>query len=46
LKAEAGVAVGVKDGSSLQATGGVEGGSETTSETWSGRLQLNVPLGK
>jgi hypothetical protein len=46
LKAEAGVAVGVKDGSSLQASGGVESGSETTPETWSGRLQLNVPLGK
>jgi hypothetical protein len=47
LKAEAGVAVGIKDGTSLQATGAVESGvvSETT-ETWSGRLQLNVPLGK
>lgn len=46
LKAEAGVAVGVKDGSSLHAMGGVESGSETTPENWTGRLQLNVPLGK
>ena len=46
LKAEAGVAVGVKDGSSLQATGGVESGTATTSENWTGRLQLNVPLSK
>jgi hypothetical protein len=46
LKAEAGVAVGVKDGTSLQALGGVESGSETTPENWMGRLQLNVPLGK
>jgi len=46
LKAEAGVAVGVKDGSSLQATGGVESSGTTTPETWTGRLQLNVPLGK
>ncbi len=46
LKAEAGVAVGVKDGSTLQATGGVESGSATATETWSGRLQLNMPLGK
>ena len=46
LKAEAGVAVGVKDGASLQATGGVESGATPASESWSGRLQLNVPLGK
>ncbi len=46
LKAEAGVAYGVKDGSSLQATGGVESGTTTTPENWMGRLQLNVPLGK
>jgi hypothetical protein len=46
LKAQAGVAVGVKDGTSLQATGGVESGASTTSENWMGRLQLNVPLGK
>jgi len=46
LKAQAGFAVGVKDGASLQATGGVEGGPATTSENWTGRLQLNMPLGK
>ena len=47
LKAEAGVAYGVKDGSSLQATGGVESGTTTTvPQNWTGRLQLNVPLGK
>lgn len=46
LKAEAGVAVGVKDGSSLQATGGVESGTAAIPENWTGRLQLNVPLGK
>lgn len=46
LKAEAGVAVGVKDGTNLQATGGVESGTATTSENWMGRLQLNVPLSK
>ena len=47
LKAEAGVAYGVKDGSSLSATGGVESGTTTsTPQNWMGRLQLNVPLGK
>jgi len=46
LKAEAGVAMGVKEGSTLQATGGVESGNDTTPENWMGRLQLNVPLGK
>ncbi len=46
LKAEAGVAVGVKDGSTLKATGGVESGDTAASENWMGRLQLNVPLGK
>jgi len=46
LKAEAGLAVGVKDGSSLQATGGIESGSTTTPENWTGRLQFNMPLGK
>jgi hypothetical protein len=45
LKAEAGVAVGVKDGSSVQATGGVESGGAATPESWTGRLQFNVPLG-
>ena len=47
VKAEAGVAVGVKDGSRLEATGGVESSTTTTApETWTGRLQLNVPLGE
>jgi hypothetical protein len=45
LKAEAGVALGVKEGSSLQATGGVESASSATPETWTGRLQLKIPLG-
>ena len=45
LKAEAGVALGVKDGSTLQATGGVESGVANGSENWRGRLQLNMPLG-
>ena len=46
LKAEAGLALGVKDGSRLEATGGVESAGATTPENWTGRLQLNVPLGK
>lgn len=45
-KAEAGVAVGKKDGVNWQATGGVETGAATATDTWSGRLQLNMPLGK
>lgn len=45
-KAEAGVAVGVKDSMSLQATGGVESGGQSAADTWSGRLQLKVPLGQ
>lgn len=45
-KAEAGVALGKKDGVNWQATGGVETGAATTQDTWSGRLQLNMPLGK
>ncbi len=45
-KAEAGVAVGVKDSMSLQATGGVETGGATAADTWSGKLRLNMPLGK
>lgn len=44
-KAEAGVAVGKKDSLNLEASGGVET-SETVSDNWMGRLQLNVPLGK
>ena len=46
MKAEAGLAVGVKEGSRLEATGGVESSATTAPENWTGRLQLNVPLGK
>jgi hypothetical protein len=47
VKAEAGLAYGVKDGSSLQASGGVESGTTSTAtQNWMGRLQLNVPLDK
>ena len=46
MRAEAGVAVGVNDGTSLQATGGVESGTTTAPQNWTGRLQLNVPLDK
>jgi hypothetical protein len=45
-KAEAGVAVGKKDSLNLEASGGVETTSEAAPDTWSGRLQLNMPLGK
>jgi hypothetical protein len=45
-KAEAGVAVGVKDSMNLQATGGVESGGEEAADNWMGKLQLNVPLSK
>ncbi|MDQ8697668.1 autotransporter outer membrane beta-barrel domain-containing protein [Hyphomicrobium sp. LHD-15] len=45
-KAEAGVAVGVKDGVNMQATGGVETGAQSAADNWAGRLQLNMPLGK
>jgi hypothetical protein len=45
-KAEAGVAVGVKDSMNLQATGGVESGGATAEDTWSGKLQLSVPFNK
>jgi hypothetical protein len=44
-KAEAGVAVGIKDGVSLQATGGVETGAQSAADNWAGRFQLNMPLG-
>jgi hypothetical protein len=46
MKAEAGVAVGVKDGMNLEAKGGVETGGEAQPDNWMGRLQLNVPLSK
>ncbi|AHB50333.1 hypothetical protein W911_14435 [Hyphomicrobium nitrativorans NL23] len=45
-KAEAGVALGKKDSMSFEAKGGVETGGQTGADTWSGRLQLNMPLGK
>jgi hypothetical protein len=45
-KAEAGVALGKKDGVNWQASGGVETGAAAAQDTWSGRLQLNMPLGK
>lgn len=45
-KAEAGVAVGKKDSMSLEATGGVETGGETGTDTWSGKFKLNVPFGE
>jgi hypothetical protein len=44
LKAEAGVAIGTKDGASLNASGGMEDGGKSAPDVWSGRLQLNVPL--
>lgn len=47
MKAEAGVAVGVKEGLNLEAKGGVETSAVPDArDTWSGRLQLNVPLNK
>jgi hypothetical protein len=47
MKAEAGVAMGVKDGLNVEAKGGVEtSATADTRDTWSGRLQLNMPLSK
>jgi len=45
-KAEAGMALGKTDSLNIEATGGVETGSETTPDNWMGRLQLNMPFGK
>jgi len=45
-KAEAGVALGKTDSLNVQATGGVETNQSAATDTWSGRLQLNMPLGK
>lgn len=45
MKAEAGVSVGIKDGTTLQAMGGVETGGQAADDDWTGRLQLNMPLG-
>ncbi|MFA5948776.1 MAG: autotransporter outer membrane beta-barrel domain-containing protein [Hyphomicrobium sp.] len=44
MKAEAGLALGVKDGVSVQASGGLETSGEAAAESWSGRFQLNMPL--
>jgi hypothetical protein len=47
MKAEAGVAMGVKDGLNVEAKGGVEtSATPDTRDTWSGRFQLNMPLNK
>lgn len=46
LKAGAGVALNVKDGATLKATGGVESPVDSAPDVWSGQLQLNVPLNK
>lgn len=46
LKASAGVAVGVTDGVTVKAQGGVETAGPELPDIWSGRLQLNMPLGK
>jgi hypothetical protein len=46
MKAEAGVALGVKDGMNVEASGGVETGDQTVPQNWMGRLQLNMPFGK
>jgi hypothetical protein len=44
LKAEAGLTIGSNNGPKLQALGALEEGDQGTPDTWSGRLQLNVPL--
>jgi hypothetical protein len=44
LKAEAGVTLGVVDGPKLQALGVIEEGDATNPDSWTGRLQLSVPL--
>jgi hypothetical protein len=44
LKAEAGVAIGTKHGTTINATGGMEEGDQGAPDVWSGRFQLNVPL--
>jgi hypothetical protein len=44
LRAEAGVTIGATDGTKLQAAGTVEEGEAGTADTWSGRLQLSVPM--
>jgi hypothetical protein len=44
LRAEAGVTIGIHNGPKLQALGALEEGDEAVPDTWSGRLQFNVPL--
>jgi hypothetical protein len=38
------VTIGVPDGPKLQASGVLEEGIDSAPDTWSGRLQLSVPL--
>jgi hypothetical protein len=44
LKAEAGVTLGIADGTKVQVGGAIEEGTATTPDAWSGRLQMSVPL--
>jgi hypothetical protein len=44
LRAEAGVTIGVPEGPKLQASGAIEEGIDAMPDTWTGRLQLSVPL--
>jgi hypothetical protein len=44
LKAEAGLTLGVADGTKVQVGGAIEEGTATTPDAWSGRLQMSVPL--
>jgi hypothetical protein len=44
LKAEAGVTLGIADGTKVQLGGAIEEGTATTPDAWSGRLQMSVPL--
>jgi len=44
LKAEAGVTFGMGDGAKLQMGGAIEEGDRTVPDTWSGRVQMSVPL--
>jgi hypothetical protein len=44
LKAEAGVTLGIADGTKVQLGGAIEEGTATTPDAWRGRLQMSVPL--
>lgn len=44
LKAEAGLTLGIADGTKVQLGGAIEEGTATTPDAWSGRLQMSVPL--